>query len=223
MCYEAVSAYLNNKLTQDPQDYRAYVLRGVLYLHMGDYDQALKDFNKSIIINSQYPLGFINRGLVFLLEDDLRGALFNFTHAISFQSESLPAIYNGRALVYKKRENFEKAFTEFDKAISLDPLLPGVYKNKANVFYEFKYYLKAIDECKKALEADPDFYLAQVMMAYSYLNLNQKDKALESFFTAQQMDPDDWHMCYNIAKLYKAQGIWHKALISSRFRSERGQ
>ncbi len=60
-CNEAVVDY-TKAIGLDPAFFKAYNNRGYTNMRLRKYANALKDFDKAILLNSQYPEPYLNRG-----------------------------------------------------------------------------------------------------------------------------------------------------------------
>ena len=65
-------------------------------------------------------------------------------------------VYTYRAFIYKKKQEYGKAISDFNKAIELDSQNAAVYTNSIGVIYLTKEeYGKAITCFNKAIQLDP--------------------------------------------------------------------
>ena len=59
------------KLTElNPKFVRAYNNRGNVYADKGDYDRAIRDYNKALELNPDYAKAYATRGAVYYLKQD---------------------------------------------------------------------------------------------------------------------------------------------------------
>jgi tetratricopeptide (TPR) repeat protein len=120
-----------------------------------NYDGALKDFNRAIIIGTKNdPAVYIGRGLAFLMLKNQINAMEDLEKAVKLGPENAEA-YSARAYARMQKWRYSEAIEDFNKAVGLDQ---GDYNN---------YYLRAIAEagtleyegafkdCARALELKP--------------------------------------------------------------------
>ena len=101
---------------------------GLAYLHLREYSQAIKAYEKTISLDSNYPEVFHNLGETYL----------------------------ALALKSKKRDDLGKAAEMYQKAIELDPTFPKPFNGLGKVYHSRGDISAAIGQWKKALKVDPD-------------------------------------------------------------------
>ena len=140
---------------------RLYSLRGEFALALKDFDKAIqleaessagieqstvsskkeKDPSSADIQSDPRPWfdnlrpgdAYIDRGRVYLQQDDNDRAIADFTKAIELDPEGANA-YNHRGVAYAGKLDFDRAIADFDKAIQLDPLLNNAHYNRGVAF-----------------------------------------------------------------------------------------
>ena len=81
--YQGAIRDFSMALDIDPEDNRAYALRGSAKALIDDYQGAIADFNKAIAIDPQHGLTYNARGIVKIDIGDKRGACDDFKKAAS--------------------------------------------------------------------------------------------------------------------------------------------
>jgi tetratricopeptide (TPR) repeat protein len=74
--------------------------------------------------------------------------------------------------------------------------------NLAQISYEMKKYQQVIDVCNEILAMDPQDLLAIKLIAFSYNQLGEREKAIEAYEKAIAAQPDNTDLLYNAARLY---------------------
>lgn len=142
----------------------AYYYRGRAYLELGEYNEALADFNKSFesASNSAFMDPHNFRGYCKMSLFDYAGAIKDFTVAIAHNPND-PEIYYNRG--YSKRQLMDNsgAVLDYTKAIELRPEYAKAFLNRGVVYYDQRKFALAIEDFSKVLELMPDF-------ANAYLN-----------------------------------------------------
>ena len=115
-------AYYTRVIELDPAEIsivaEAYNNRGLVYSHKGEYDCAIKDFDKAIELKSDYAGAFNNRGVNYRHKSKYGCAIKDFDKAIELKPDYADAYYN-RALVYYKKSEARRTIDDCSKAIQL--------------------------------------------------------------------------------------------------------
>ena len=64
-----------------------YVERWLAYYTKGELDLAIKDFNKAIELNPEYPYAYYNRGIAYADKGNTDQAIGDFSKAIELNSK----------------------------------------------------------------------------------------------------------------------------------------
>jgi tetratricopeptide (TPR) repeat protein len=127
-----------------------YNVRGNIFLGMGKYKEALYDFDTCILLNSTFPLAYVNRAIAKInvaTPLQIKSILLNGNvNTISFNSYwSLPIKKN----IKKTDANMESALTDCNTAIAINPQLSYAYYVRG----EIKRMLQYKDYCYDFLKA----------------------------------------------------------------------
>ena len=101
-----------------PDSSRAYNNRGNAYGKKGQYDQAIKDFNRAIELKPDYVEAYINRGNAYNEEGEYEQAIKDYSKAIELEPDAADAYYNLGVAYYKKGQ-YERAKEDFQRACEL--------------------------------------------------------------------------------------------------------
>ena len=95
-----------------------YFFRGNIRDRNGDYNGALKDFDKAIELNPGYTLAYNNRGIIKGIKGELEAALEDFNKALEYEPEYRDGYYN-RGNVKYYLEWRQEACMDWQKAAAL--------------------------------------------------------------------------------------------------------
>ncbi|MBI5437758.1 MAG: tetratricopeptide repeat protein [Nitrosomonadales bacterium] len=103
--------------TDLPGAHRIYFNRGTELVKIEKYDSAIADFKQAIALADGYADIYGNMGAAYLRKGDLQNALMSFNTAIDLlhhmDSPPNPHFIYGRALVFEKMGEMQKAQTDF--------------------------------------------------------------------------------------------------------------
>ncbi len=91
---------------------------GLIYYESGNYDSALYFFERSIITDSNYVLGYKNMAKAYVAKGESDTAIQLFQKAISL-NPYLPIIYEDMAKMYDLLGKQQKAIDNYQKAARL--------------------------------------------------------------------------------------------------------
>ena len=133
----------------------AYLLRGTIYLSIGDSIVALDEYNLALKTDSQNKDGYEKRGqLLFDLgKTDESNADYNKLIELN------PADYMGYMGLgrnAKVSEDYPTAIKNFSKVIKLEPEYSSGYSFRAECYLKQEKFVQAADDIMKALTIDHD-------------------------------------------------------------------
>jgi len=161
----------DNVLSVDPDIEFALVLRGCEYNGRGEFDKAMVDFNKSIILNPKDGSAYFNRGVAKSKTGNFKNAIPDFEKADEFKIEKkhLVNLYISWGGALANTGKLSEAMKLFDKAIEINPDDASAYNNRGITKAMLGDTKGAIEDFDQAIKLNPDFTDA----------INNKNKALE--------------------------------------------
>jgi tetratricopeptide (TPR) repeat protein len=103
-------------ITVDSSDYSLYEQRGICYLKLKLYNDAIINLNRSININKNNASAFLNRGRAYYATNSMEKSITDFTQAILVNPDLVDAYYE-RGNAYKEIRNDNKAIDLFDNPV----------------------------------------------------------------------------------------------------------
>lgn len=126
----------NEAIALNPSYNFSYNNRGLALIGLGQYEQAIKDFDKSIELHHACFNGYNHRGNIYRRLNQYEKALSDHNNAIKIKPESADSYFN-RGVDYYCLSKYEEAIADFDKTLELD-----------SSYESAEYYLEL---CYKAL------------------------------------------------------------------------
>jgi tetratricopeptide (TPR) repeat protein len=93
-----------------------YLNRGLRYDYMGDYDNALDDYDEAIQIDPNFAKAFNNRGGVYFKKKEHDRAIADYDEAIRLDPNYANA-FLGRCAVYDAKADYDRAIADCNSAV----------------------------------------------------------------------------------------------------------
>jgi tetratricopeptide (TPR) repeat protein len=93
---------------------------GIAYLRLNYYDKAIKEFTRSMALDSKYPSAVNNLGSAYFADGNHRKAEKYFKKAIKMKKDEA-SFYLNLGTLYFETKKPEKAILEWRKSLELDP------------------------------------------------------------------------------------------------------
>ena len=132
-----------------------YLGRGIDYTLVQDFNSAIADFSKAILLNSDLSLAYFCRANVRYKQLEFQINTYENENKLD-KKDNLPT---NKKYAY----DFELIIRDYDKVLSLNPDFDIAWFNKANILGEQKNFEEAISHYTKAIEINPEF-------AHAYFN-----------------------------------------------------
>ncbi|WP_297422549.1 hypothetical protein [Clostridium sp.] len=118
----------NELINQFPNNNMGYNIRGIAKSYNGDYDNGMKDIDKSLSIDSNYGYARFNKALTYELYGNMDKALEWYNKAL--EVEDYVWSYYGIASIYGRRGDVTNTMKYLNKAIKLDQGVKDVAKTE---------------------------------------------------------------------------------------------
>jgi len=108
------------------------------------------------------------------------------------QYQNIPVAYNNRGHIYMNEKNYDKALSDFDKAIKLKPESETFlyYYNRGSVLMAKNLFAEAIIDFNMAVKIKPDFILAIEKQGLAYFNLKKYKEAISCYSNVIKLQPN---------------------------------
>lgn len=143
---------------------KGYGNRASALFQLGKLDLAVKDLNKAIAMDPDYADAYLNRGVVYSVNNKFDLAIQDYTQYIRFEKTN-PQAYNWRGIAYKNIQKFDDALANFNTAIQINSNNGEYYLNRSYTYFEKGDKPKAIADAQKAQQLNyvvPPDYLAKL-------------------------------------------------------------
>jgi tetratricopeptide (TPR) repeat protein len=176
----------------------------------GNTDEALKQFNESIIWNYKNTEGY--QALAYGYAGVLYGHKGQHDFALIYLNESLRLkpdnayLLSARARVHNFKRNFDKAIDDATAAIKLNAIDGSAFFQRAFARHEKKQYSEAVADYSEVIRLNPKDVAAFSNRGSAQRMLGKSDKALEDYTEALRLDPNFVTARGGRAQIYQALG-----------------
>ncbi|PDS74649.1 FecR domain-containing protein [Rhizobium sp. L43] len=172
-----------------PDDATLPAMRAQLAQLIDDREQMKEAIERSLALDPDHPMALSARaGYKAVYESDINGALADLNRAIELAPGSSGTL-NSLGLLQGARDANGEAEEAFLKAIALDPQDPVAHANLAILYLDQGRMKDAKREIDAALAAEPGFDIAILARGRYYLQIGERDKALEDLLAASTANP----------------------------------
>ena len=123
--------------------------------------------------------------------------------------------YNNRgmALALLNRDNYPKAFADFDSALSIQPLYPDAMQNLANMFFLVGNYDSAIVKFNNFIQAYSNAVGGYNGLGASYMNKNMLDSAIVNLDKGIKITTENAQLYFNRGLAYSKKNQFNNAML----------
>lgn len=145
------------------------------FFGLGKWELAVQEYQEAIRIDPAYVRAYVNLGAVYLQNQMLDLARYNFSMAISLAPESELAHFN-LGLYYAHTEDYANAIAEFQKALMLNPNSAEMMVELGKAYYKSGQYREAARMYQRAMALDDHFVSANFYLGV----LHRREQNLDS-------------------------------------------
>lgn len=201
---------LNAKIIERPNDPNLYVRRSLLYRDRGEFEQAIRDAERAIAIDSTVAYFRSVLAEVYYLKRDLRDARLNFERAVRLDPTDTDALLQLGQVNFLLRR-YEESLSSVNDALRQNDKLAQGYFIKGMVYTELGDTVLAKSSFQTATEVNPEYYEAFIQLGQ--LSAYQGDPlALAYFNTAITLRPASAEALYNKGMFLQAGAKYDEAM-----------
>jgi tetratricopeptide (TPR) repeat protein len=178
--------------------------RARYHRELGNYEQALSDYNESIRLKEKAST-FNSRGKLYFDQGRLEEALRDYTRGIELDS-TIGEIYVNRSAALGSLGRLQEALRDVNKGLELAPDNANGYLNRSLIYFNMAQYDKVEEDHTRYLQLrpnNPDIYYERGMVRNI---LRKHDLALEDLHRAIRLNPNQPLYYQERAKAYESLG-----------------
>ena len=144
----------NMTIERNPTCWMAYNNRGTIYKDLGNYRQAIEDYDKAIEIQPRFAEAYNNRGVSYNFLGNYRQAIDDFSRAMEIKPGYAGIYYLNRGIAYNGLGNYNQAIDDFGRAIKIKPDFADAYRKRSIVYFTLCKNYEAVNDLKTAQKFD---------------------------------------------------------------------
>jgi S1-C subfamily serine protease len=157
------------------------------------------------LVNKEQNIQNINFAVpINLIKNTLNGTEKKLT-------EESPDYYYSLGQIEENKNNYNKAFEYYNKAISVDNTYADAYVGLGDIYYEKGLYDLEVANFSKAVELNPQNYNYLYYLGNAYEDIGEYGKAREAYEKVLSIKPDDKDTLYDLAELLIVSGYCSQA------------
>lgn len=184
---------------------------GMMFKSKGMLDEAVKEFEKTIALKSNYAEAYNNRGIIYDDKGMFDRAIEDYKEALKHNSNYAEA-YNNLGVSFMKKGKIEEAISYYKIALEINPDYPEAHNNLGVCYKEMDMLEEAISHLEEAIEIRPDYAEAYNNLGVAYSSLGYFDEAISKFKDAEKIDKDYLDARYNLAITYSRLKMYEDAV-----------
>ena len=169
--------------------FKAYYSCGVGKYELGQYKEAIADFNKAIALKPDCTEAYFSRGSSNIQLRQYERAIVDLNKAIALKPDYVDA-YCSRGYSKAGLHKYKEAIADFNKAIALKPDCTEAYFSRGSSNIQLRQYEEAIVDLNKAIALKPDYVNAYCGRGYSKAELHKYKEAIIDLNKAIALKPD---------------------------------
>ena len=118
-CVEALAGPLNERERLATQ-----VNLALIEVQLGDFDEAMKNYDLALTSSNLYVEVYLNRGNLFYLKGDFAAAIRDYSEALRLDSTVAELVHLNRGMAYQSRGEYILAESDYRAALSIRPEWP---------------------------------------------------------------------------------------------------
>jgi tetratricopeptide (TPR) repeat protein len=186
------------------------ILGGLFAIALGIIGGALlanRSMNQISTANPEAAKPLVEAGNAKSQQSNYKGAIDDYSNALSIDNRN-PTTYFNRGTAYHRIGDLDKAESDLDKAIDLNPNLAEALNNRSHVRFDKRQYDQALNDADRAIALNPS--LAEAYLNRGNVVFIKKDLkgATEAFNKAISLKPNALTLARaynNLGNIYAAE------------------
>jgi|SRR5690554_2855944 len=191
-------SYYSKAIERKSNEKKYYYQRGIQYFKLKQYEDAIQDFSKVVLIDNKFADAYNDRGSAYKLTGNMDKAIADYTKAAELDKKTGLA-YNNLGSLYREQKEYDRSIKAYDKAILIDQNNYLAWNNRGFAKFEKGDYQNALSDFKRVNLLKPDYAIAYNNIAGVYMEMEDYKNVVKYSTTAIEKDKDLGAAYYNRA------------------------
>jgi tetratricopeptide (TPR) repeat protein len=148
-------------------DYKYFLDNGIYKIQSGNFEDGIKDINKSLELKNDWEIPYFYRAVAFQALEKFDEAMLDYTKSIQLNPEMTDAYYNRAKIILSRKDidapKVENAVSDLEKALDLDKNFIDALFAMAAAQKKLGNYHKALEYLERLLELEPQAVHARAL------------------------------------------------------------
>ena len=219
--FDSAQMLVQKLIENFPNDALLFNISGACLNEMGQIDLAINNFEKALLIKSDYTEVHYNLGVAFQKNFQIDKAIKHYEIAISLK-HAYPTAHNNLGLIYLGRNQIESAVKSFEWAVAYSPEYAEGHNSLGAGLQELKKFEDAKQQFEKAISLNPNYAQAHHNLGILSEMLGLPEDALNHYQKAVTINPRFAEAHRNLSKLKDFQSSDPQITLMNSLYSEEG-
>ena len=206
--YNDIFGYIQNQKKHQPAYTEFYI--GLTFQDKGEYEEAIKHYDKAIRSDPQYAEPYNNRGNAKFALGLHRDAIADCDRAIHLNPQYAVAYYN-RGAAKRELGKHDAAITDHNEAIRINPQFAAAYNDRGIAKDALGRHHEAIADYDQAIRINSQYAVAYTNRGNAKGMLGRHEEAIADYNEAIRINSQYAEAYYNRGNANKEIGEYKKA------------
>lgn len=198
--YKEANDVFLQAVAEDSMNPEYYVHLGNSEANLGEYDEAIKSFEKALLLDKKSVDALFGIGNVYFLKEDRVSAIEYYNRAEECGNLTSD-MYEIMAGIFSAENDFNQALRCINKAIKASPLDARLYLSKVTYFMELDRPQQALETLKELNTLLPDTYESYSLLLEVYIQTKDFEEADKLIAKGVERFPTDENIAFLKIKL----------------------
>ncbi|KAK6120461.1 hypothetical protein DH2020_045798 [Rehmannia glutinosa] len=191
---------------------QSWCAMGNCYSLQKDHETALKNFQRSVQLNSRFAYAHTLCGHEFVALEDFENGIKSYQSALRIDSRHYNAWY-GLGMIYLRQEKYEFSEHHFRMAFQINPLSSVIMSYLGTALHALKRNNEALEMMERAVLADKKNPLPLYQKANILVSMENLDGALAVLEELKEYAPCESSVYALMGSIYKRRNMYDKAML----------